>query len=826
MTFPYTLSLLKARNIFMKSRISIIIFTVLLVVLSSCEDHSLQEKKNIVIFTHFETNTQVFKNLMQSFNDIYSDTTKYKIYAYRSSETMSTWFAEKKYFIDESKKIDSTLNMLERRRIRPDIIITYGDVISHSAALSQHYDLLRTPVLCLDVMNPEYRGLIRKRRNFTVLRSVPDVKRNIEFIRDMGQSTWILTSLDSTYIDDFLRKEILRQLAKDTIHYATNLNLETEPRITAVPQRNSLRATIFPFSFQKLDLQNPDSVRFAGYKASELMRVKDNYMTFLRMKDDTYIDKSLSYNIGLYFTMTASYFNNELVSALNGCVGGYFTPWHEVARQASPVIDKILSGVPPSQITWGRLHRDYWLDYRLAKQIHEYAEDFPKGTRFINLPWYKRSRALDNFKNVYGPISLSVFLFLLIAIPATLSMQRYRQRHKLIRQGKEAQRLDEQIERIMDATNSCLWNMTTDKMLTFQTNVYQRWHMKPRAMSLNEIMKYIDIEYRERLHNALFNNSSESDIEQVEILCRYPHEKEKHALLIYIKHTNDENFLCRGIFMLNDAIYKAEKERKEARQKYEETKAKESFLAAMGHEIRNPLNAIVGFSRTLIDCNASLSEEERIAYGEYILQSNDQMLTLLNRVLDYSREKGDKIQLEVSRKSMAALMEDIYVIHSVIIPRHLAFNYEHAPHDIDVLVNRTSMMQVVSNLINNAIKFTEEGSITLGWYEEEDSEDKEKRWVVLYVEDTGIGISEEYQHRIFDLYYKENNYTQGAGIGLSLCKELVTNMGGKITVKSTLRVGTRFEVWLRVAPRLHRPGMASAPLPPPNNAKSKNIIQP
>lgn len=113
--------------------------------------------------------------------------------------------------------------------------------------------------------------------------------------------------------------------------------------------------------------------------------------------------------------------------------------------------------------------------------------------------------------------------------------------------------------------------------------------------------------------------------------------------------------------------------------------------------------------------------------------------------------------------------------------------------DAKMLANRASLLQVMSNIINNAIKFTEQGSITIGW--EIESRDSGNR-VVLFVEDTGIGISPENQQSIFKKYYKSTSTSAGAGIGLSLCKFLVEKMNGEISVKSTLGKGSRFEVRL------------------------------
>ncbi len=126
-------------------------------------------------------------------------------------------------------------------------------------------------------------------------------------------------------------------------------------------------------------------------------------------------------------------------------------------------------------------------------------------------------------------------------------------------------------------------------------------------------------------------------------------------------------------------------------------------------------------------------------------------------------------------------------MHTVIVPQHLELIYEPGNPNDRVLANRSSILQIVSNLMNNAIKFTPKGSIKLGWLSKED-------YITIFVEDTGIGIAPENRMKIFDKYFKQNSLMAGAGIGLSLCKRLAKAMNGTIDVYSELGKGSRFEL--------------------------------
>jgi signal transduction histidine kinase len=152
-----------------------------------------------------------------------------------------------------------------------------------------------------------------------------------------------------------------------------------------------------------------------------------------------------------------------------------------------------------------------------------------------------------------------------------------------------------------------------------------------------------------------------------------------------------------------------------------------------------------------------------------------------------SNPEEEQMHMALKTRKVKDIVEELYATYNVVIPDRLEYNIVRGPEDVYVDVNRSSMMQVMSNLVNNAVKFTKEGSITMGW---QCTDDK----AIIFLEDTGIGIPEEKQELIFDRYYKESSSTAGAGIGLSLCRRLVENMHGKIQVKSEVGKGSRFEL--------------------------------
>ncbi len=210
----------------------------------------------------------------------------------------------------------------------------------------------------------------------------------------------------------------------------------------------------------------------------------------------------------------------------------------------------------------------------------------------------------------------------------------------------------------------------------------------------------------------------------------------------------------------------------------------------MSHEIRTPLNAIVGFSSLLAESD-DLSAEERQMAIDLINENSQSLLVTINDILDISRiESGISFQQTpfVLNDLIRKVQEEQQ--GKIPAPIELRVNLPQNP----VIFEGDSfagMEQVLCNLINNASKFTKEGSIEIGLEQKTDE-------ISIYVRDTGIGISPEQQEKIFDRFYRVDHFTKGNGLGLPICKEIIQRFQGSITLKSELGVGTTFFITLPV----------------------------
>lgn len=223
-----------------------------------------------------------------------------------------------------------------------------------------------------------------------------------------------------------------------------------------------------------------------------------------------------------------------------------------------------------------------------------------------------------------------------------------------------------------------------------------------------------------------------------------------------------------------------------AKNKAEEAnRMKSAFLANMSHEIRTPLNAIVGFSDII--ASGACPEEEMDEYMTIIKHNNSLLLKLVNDLLDLSKIEGGKHDFNLEDINLRPFMLHIEEIFSVKLNENLTLNFDRKSPEYVFYSDPNLLMQIITNLICNAIKFTTEGSITFGYQINTD-----KEVIHFYVTDTGCGIPKDELEKIFNRFYKVNSFTQGTGLGLSICRSLVDMLGGRIEVESIEDSGSTF----------------------------------
>jgi PAS domain S-box-containing protein len=252
-----------------------------------------------------------------------------------------------------------------------------------------------------------------------------------------------------------------------------------------------------------------------------------------------------------------------------------------------------------------------------------------------------------------------------------------------------------------------------------------------------------------------------------------------------------------GIMGLSIDITKRKEHESElikAKEKAEESdRLKSAFLANMSHEIRTPMNGIMGFTQLLK--NEMFSQKEQKDYLDIINLKSKQLLQIINNIIDISKIEANQINIKHQSFSVNQMLKELFEEYQIELKEwkkdHIQLNIpdENLYKDVLIKSDKSRLRQILSNLISNAIKYTEDGYIEIGYTQEEKN-------VVFYVKDTGIGISQEKQEIIFQRFRQAEDYSTrkygGTGLGLSISKALVKLLGGKIWLKSEEHKGSCF----------------------------------
>lgn len=219
-----------------------------------------------------------------------------------------------------------------------------------------------------------------------------------------------------------------------------------------------------------------------------------------------------------------------------------------------------------------------------------------------------------------------------------------------------------------------------------------------------------------------------------------------------------------------------------ARDKAQESdRLKSSFLQNISHEIRTPLNIIIGFSDMVAQTK---NPKEHLEFNKVIRENSNIMLKLVNDIVDFSKIETNTLTLTKSTFNIREVLDEIE--KRIVIDEFKTIDVKIDKIDLEIESDKERFLQIIFNLIDNALKFTNEGSINLSCR-------KNEKLVHIKIKDTGIGIPEVEQTKIFTRFYKIDQFTQGAGLGLTVSKSMATLIGGDITVESVHGKGTTFE---------------------------------
>ena len=484
--------------------------------------------------------------------------------------------------------------------------------------------------------------------------------------------------------------------------------------------------------------------------------------------------------VGMLFDNPTFQTINEGFGFADYLLGGYFTPLESQIRYMATGIKERLEGrMPRQQVT--ECAKQYVLNWHVLQKYGIPLESIPAEYTVMYIPFSERYR----YPILIGSILGAVFvLTVIVLLSFSLLRERRRKREALRNLLYEHETLCLAIE----GNSTYAWRLEGDSV-SCDSQFCELIHHRSGRLLLNEITPYIhpgDL--------PVFRKNIASRHERThhkgQYRCNFTGEFQWWEFSYNTIHTPGHAPIIAGLLQNIQELKDHEQELIESRELAEQAELKQSFLNNMSHEIRTPLNAIVGFSDMLAN-EPEFSNEERQEFVDIINTNTKLLLKLVGDVLELSRIESGNLSFTFQRESVCRLLDDVYQTHSLLIRPPLQFLKDFPPEDVQVNVDPMRLTQVLTNFLNNANKFTKGGSIRLGYCCPSGMSE-----VHLYVEDTGIGIPHSEQKMIFERFYKRSEFSQGVGLGLSICVLIVEKMGGRIELQSEEGRGSRFTVIL------------------------------
>lgn len=484
--------------------------------------------------------------------------------------------------------------------------------------------------------------------------------------------------------------------------------------------------------------------------------------------------------VGMLFDNPTFQTINEGFGFADYLLGGYFTPLESQIRYMATGIKERLEGrMPRQQVT--ECAKQYVLNWHVLQKYGIPLESIPAEYTVMYIPFSERYR----YPILIGSILGAVFvLTVIVLLSFSLLRERRRKREALRNLLYEHETLCLAIE----GNSTYAWRLEGDSV-SCDSQFCELIHHRPGRLLLDEITPYIHPDDLPAFRKNIAARHERTH-HKGQYRCNFTGEFQWWEFSYNTIHTPGHAPIIAGLLQNIQELKDHEQELIESRELAEQAELKQSFLNNMSHEIRTPLNAIVGFSDMLAN-EPEFSNEEQQEFVDIINTNTKLLLKLVGDVLELSRIESGNLSFTFQRESVCRLLDDVYQTHSLLIRPPLQFLKDFPPEDVQVNVDPMRLTQVLTNFLNNANKFTKEGSIRLGYCCPSGMSE-----VHLYVEDTGIGIPHSEQKMIFERFYKRSEFSQGVGLGLSICVLIVEKMGGRIELQSEEGRGSRFTVVL------------------------------
>ena len=637
----------------------------------------------------------------------------------------------------------------------PDVILIEGDRAAVEFFDSNMKALANVPVVLGGIHHPEW-DRIRSRRNVVVINDPIDYCANINLAVEMTGKSCVEIELDYFHQDSIIRDELTQSIARPPFVDNSDFHVRNfaDPSFADMC-KDSIIVMTLSAALPELNASVPMDKDVAFRHLGILYTHSWKYPSLV-VKRDVFSRSFVDMSGRPQFTAVKAGFADGSGSFL--C--GYFASYETVAKDMADVGVRLLNGDDLSSFVGLKHVKNFYMDYEAMKRLGLKYEDYSKHFIIVGAP-----------QEVTMPF-LSYLTWVLITIVFIVA-----------------------IMSVMLIVYT--WNNRTMRHL--MASVKRRSDMRHMALSgsdshtirseqgVKDIIACIHPDYAQEVP-LMIQSISVKGVHKYEIYADVDKDGEYgwwQLRFVVVNEDGVENGKesgkrVDGILINIDKTKKYEEELRKAMQLAEEARQKEDFMTTISHEIRTPLNAVVGFSDVLVSLpQDSFTAEELMQYDKVIKTNNAALSAMIENILMFSRIESGRIQYVKDEFNVSDMFKEIESEWVDLVPDGITFETLAMRKDIYMNNDRMRVKYIIGQLLSNAFKFTKTGNVSMGLHYS-----LNKDVATLYVSDSGIGVPKDKLGAVYDLFWKDDGFTQGLGLGLTVSRKLAEGMGLKLNFES------------------------------------------
>lgn len=655
---------------------------------------------------------------------------------------------------------------LNRSGWKVDLILSEGDRTAYDISQYRLKDFFpyidSIPIVFGSLHHPNW-DFLREHKNTVVFYDPIDYPANINLAVELTGINVVGIELDYFHQDSIIRQELLHSIARPP--YVSNSGFYPNSRnLREITGRYKDSILVYTISVESPERNDPSNSDYE-YSKNVIKNIYMNAWTFpqLSVKRDLYSREIIKKTSRPQFTAVKAGF----AAGKGTYLAGYFADYSTVATDIAMAGAKLLNGSKAKDLSGKQHEKHYYMDYKAMQALGYKYYDYSDRFIIVGAPLQ-----YSNPLAFYSTRVILVIFTILIAVVwlALISFLRERTGQHLMENVRRKANL--RVLALNGADSRQIHNEEEMK------NVFLHIHSDHRenVPLIEQAMQIAGPHQYDIFADVDEDGQYEWWQLRFVVLLEKGNRKRIDGLVININQSK-----------------KYEEELRIAMRLAEEAKQKEDFLMTISHEIRTPLNAVVGFSDVIISLPPeALTQEELDQFSQSINENNDKLAVMIEDILMFSRIESGRLKFVKTEFNATELIDELVHDWTNKIPADIHFMTTNFRRDISINSDRTRVKYILNQLMSNAVKFTTTGGIHLtSFYHFNTGE------VEFVVEDTGCGISAEKQKAVFNLFWKNNEFVPGLGLGLNIAHRLADGLGARLQVDSREDCGSAFSLFMK-----------------------------